>query len=119
MKIHQLRRASSENPLNAECLFGKCNACSVTNSVAECRTVAIGIVPLCRVVTPPLCISIGITTVHSGAISIATVLHSATELNKSLNAQRCRSETETFIWEYLIFSVQYCHSFKNITTLET
>jgi len=28
----------------------------------------------------PLCISIGITTVHSGAISIATVLHSATEL---------------------------------------
>jgi len=28
----------------------------------------------------PLCISIGITTVHSGAISIATVLHSATEM---------------------------------------
>jgi len=49
-------------------------------SVAECRTVAIGIVPLCRVVTP--CISLGITTVHSGTISIATVLHSsATEVS--------------------------------------
>jgi len=28
----------------------------------------------------PLCISIEITTLHSGAISIATVLHSATVL---------------------------------------
>jgi len=32
----------------------------------------------------PLCISIGITTVHNGAISIATVLHSATDLDSVL-----------------------------------
>ena len=29
MKIHQLRSASSENPLNAECLFGKSANCKV------------------------------------------------------------------------------------------
>jgi len=38
----------------------------------------------------PLCISVGITTVHSGAISIATVLHSATGLRDFEAAERVR-----------------------------
>jgi len=48
--------------------------------VAECRTVAIEIVPLCREVTPVYKHRDNDCTVHSGAISIATVLHSATDM---------------------------------------
>jgi len=45
-------------------------------SVAECRTNAIEIAPLCTVVIPTLIHRV--TTLHRGTIPIATVLHSAT-----------------------------------------
>jgi len=62
---------------------------NMNKSFIECRTVAIEIAPLCTVVIWGYT---GVTPLHRGTIPIATVLHSATEIEtkKPVSHRRLR-----------------------------